>query len=254
MILVTGHRGFFGAAAVRALAAARVPHRLSEGDVRDRARLRASMAGCRAVLHLAARHEDREGDGFRCHPDSARALVEVASELGVERIVASSTAGVYGHRAHDNTDETSPEAPDTPHARSRAEADAVLLSSSVRAVVVRPRFVLGQGDRHVGPRLARLPLLLDGGRARWSTVDVDALARVLLALVDRPSPPILLVDDGRPVTVRELVARYRGRAPTLSLPSRLLPSALRESPKVRFLTTDQVFDTRLLRATLPELA
>lgn len=249
MLLVTGHRGFLGSAVVRRLVAAGRPFRTPTGDVRDRAALRTAMAGCSAVVHLAYRHEDRDGDGLRGNVDGARAVAEVAAELGVARIVGSSTAGVWGHGEHRGTDERAAERPDTPHARSRAEADRLLLGGAVSAVVVRPRFVLGDGDRQVGPRLARLPVLPDGGRARWSVIDVDALAEVFLGLVDTPSPPILIAAEPEPVTVAELVLRYRGSCPP-SLSSRLLPGPLRRWPRVAFLLRDQVFSSSRLWATL----
>jgi nucleoside-diphosphate-sugar epimerase len=226
MILVTGGAGVVGARLIRRLAADGVPHAGFTGDVRDHDALAAAVRPARAVVHLAAKHVDRDGTGFACNVAGARNLAAVA---GDRRVVALSTTGVYGHAPHRDADEDTPLAPDTPQSRARAEADEVLLDQLDDALILRHRFVYGPGDVDVLPRLwrtaRRLPVWPGDGAARLSLVHVDDLALALLEAARRDPAPgqrVFHVTDGRPMRldalVAELCARWGGRSPRLRVP------------------------------------
>lgn len=113
--LVTGASGFIGGCLTRQLlraghevaALVRSPQAagdleadgvvLFEGDVRDKSSLRALMSGLDGLFHLAAWYrigaKDR-GEAYRTNVEGTRNVLETARELGVPRIVYTSTVAV----------------------------------------------------------------------------------------------------------------------------------------------------------------
>lgn len=272
MLLVTGWRGFIGARVVRRLEAEGVAFRRLEGDVRELASVRDQAQGCDAIVHLAFRNVDR-GDGFSVNPEGTASVAEAAAAAGA-RVVALSTAGVYGHGRHVDADESTPFAPDTPFSASRAEAEQVLIASGVPHVRLRHRFVYGPGDAHVVPRLhravTRAPALVDHGDARLSFVHVDDLARVIVRATTAELPAgevVFHVTDGVPLAFRDvaaaLVGRFGGRVPTRSVPYAAVDLVARALDAVRgthlreqlaLVGREQTFSNRRLLAWLPDLA
>ena len=113
--LVTGASGFIGGCLARQLlraghevaALVRNPDAaghleaagasIHQGDVRDKSSLRAPMSGVDGLFHLAAWYRigvrDR-GEAYRTNVDGTRNVLETARELGVPRIVYTSTVAV----------------------------------------------------------------------------------------------------------------------------------------------------------------
>lgn len=306
MILLTGGSGFLGRHVVRGLAAAEPgrPLRLllrqasietpgTEvvlGDLRDEESLRRAVAGADAVVHLAGKTIDRDGTGFdEINVEGTRRLCRAALAAGVSRFVYVSSVGVYGHGAHRDADESTPVRPDTPFSRSKAEAERLVLEPHRRgdwtAIVLRHRFVYGEGDAHVLPRMMvaarKYPFWIGGGRARLSLVPADDLADVVrrLATVGREDlaidgSPVYHVTGGEPTTYRQVVTEicraFGYRLPRLSIPFALVyyPLRARElllgidpetsasgltSIRLKLVAQDDYFSDRKLRRLLPDL-
>jgi nucleoside-diphosphate-sugar epimerase len=144
------------------------------------------------VIHCASKQVDADGSGYGVNLRGIEALCQRIAEQGAARhtraVLFVSSCSVYGSGPQLRVRESAPLRPDTPLARSRAACEARLHvladHSACRVEVFRPRFVLGLGDQHVLPGLARLTergLTLGNGEQRFSVIDVDDLARILLA-------------------------------------------------------------------------
>lgn len=250
-VLVTGASGFVGTAllpalterghAVRAAARAAPPETgaVAVGNIGPETDWRAALAGCDAVVHLAARvHVMRDGEAdplaaYR-HVNTAGTirLAEQAAAAGVRTFVFMSTAKVLGEASPPGstfTDASLP-APTDPYAVSKAEAEgglaAIGVRTGMRVVTLRPPLVYGPG---VGANFLRLMdavvkgawLPLGAVRNRRSLVYVGNLAAAVTAVLERgDAHGAYLVADGDPLSSPDLVRRI---ADALGRPARLLP-------------------------------
>lgn len=141
-VLVTGGAGYIGSVTtahlldqghtVRVLDDLSTGHRVAldpraafvEGRVQDAARLESALDGIDAVVHFAALSLVGESMReplryFRENLSGAWTLLEGMHRAGVQRLVFSSTAAVYGEPGVDVIDETTPAAPVNPYGRSK---------------------------------------------------------------------------------------------------------------------------------------
>lgn len=171
-ILVTGATGFIGKPltlellkagyAVHALVrnpgkAADLSHpdlTLFEGDLDRPESVRAAMEGCTQVYHLAAFAQAWSADGSvfdRINFAAGRSLLEAALQSGVERVVITSTGGVFGPSTGGKpNDETAVAQPSfmTAYERSKAKLEAVVpdfVHRGLEVVIVNPTRVFGPG-------------------------------------------------------------------------------------------------------------
>lgn len=235
-ILLLGGSGFVGRALLRELAL------LPAGAVRVRALLRTPDAVAAlpflekvqgslehlptnlapgepyVLVHLAVKHIDRDGSGFiATNVDATRALLDALRPPPMG-IVYGSSMSVYGQGAQDGIDEGAPTSPDTPLGESRIRAEQEIATFARRhalsAFSLRPRFVLGDGDRFVIPALAKLVrrgIGIGSGQQRFSVIDVADYARVIVRLAKRAasgSPIVQSLNVGyeRPVSFAEIAA------------------------------------------------
>jgi nucleoside-diphosphate-sugar epimerase len=180
---------------------------LVQGDVTDVALLRRSMEGCDRVFHLAAYAKNWAADPqtyFRLNVQGVRDVFAVAKELGVRRVVWTSTcltlgptpAGVIGDEAMPRTsnsyftlyEET----------KSIAEKESLQMAGEgFPVVVVNPTRVYGPGNLTEGNSVTRLiddydhgklPFLLNRGRNVGNWVLVDDVVEGLWLAMERGRP------------------------------------------------------------------
>jgi len=187
------------AIAVRAMGA-----RLLRGDVTDRESMRAGMAGTDAVVHNAGWYEfgltkQAERRMQAINADGTFHVLNLASELGIPRIVYTSTILAYGPTGDAVADETFERRtpPASAYERTKAEAHGIaadLQKQGVPIVIAAPAGVIGRGDHSGLGILARLyvrgilPPILFGAAGWRAHVHVDDCAEAIARCVDRGRP------------------------------------------------------------------
>jgi len=216
--LVTGGTGFVGSAVVRALLQegvtvcclvrassdlrnlAGLDVTLVQGDLADKVSLRQAMVGCQQLYHVAAFYSTRPEDAqrmFQVNVDGTRHVLSLAAEMGLGRIVYTSTIGVIGRPVDDrlpteedlfaNWDNASP------YARSKLQAEGVALESAgqgLPVVLVNPCAPVGRGyikpsstgERIIAYLQGRVPSFVSGG---INFVGVEDVARGHLLAAER---------------------------------------------------------------------
>lgn len=134
------------------------------GDIRDQNGIREAMKGCEAVFHLAA----LIGIPYSYHsPDvyvdtnvkGTLNILQAARDLGVKKIIHTSTSEVYGTAQFVPITELHPINPQSPYAATKAGADFLALtffrSFGIPVVVVRPFNTYGprQSARAIVPTI-----------------------------------------------------------------------------------------------------
>jgi 2-alkyl-3-oxoalkanoate reductase len=238
-ILVTGGRGLLGGAVVRELAgrghSVTVLQRSPAGhdgsivevlgDVTDQASVASAVAGCQAVVHLAAKVSmvGDWSDFARTNVEGTRTVLAEARAAGVDRFVQVSSPSVaHAGRPLIGAPAASadPDRARGHYARSKAQAELLALSADAHGfavTAVRPHLVWGPGDTQLIGRIAdrarrgRL-LLVDDGAALIDTTYVDNAASAIAQAVERCAEPevhgrAFVVSNGEPRTVHEILSR-----------------------------------------------
>lgn len=103
------------------------------GDIRDPHGVREAMKGCGVVLHLAALiaipySYHSPATYIDTNVTGTLNVVQAARDLGVSRVVVTSTSEVYGTARYVPIDEAHPMQPQSPYSASKIGADAIALS------------------------------------------------------------------------------------------------------------------------------
>jgi len=214
LVLVTGGTGMVGSLAAQRLLQAGyevramvrdparpgplrgLPVELVAGDLAAPETLPPTLRGVQYVVHAAAQVGDwGPAELYRAINVIAleHFVTAAAREPGFQRWIQISSLGVYPGRDHHGTDETA-EIDLTGldgYTRTKAEAEVLLRTHMARgfpAVILRPGFIYGPGDRHVLPRLreklqaGKMKLIGDGRKLLNNTNVGNLLGAVLLAL------------------------------------------------------------------------
>jgi UDP-glucose 4-epimerase len=146
------------------------------GDVRDTERLTAELRerGCTAIVHMAALAEVGESvvrpDLYRdVNTAGTESLARAAAAAGVERIVFSSTAAVYGQPDEMPITEGAAAAPTNPYGQTKLAAELVLFAPHAPFSVAALRYfnacgAYGACGEDHRPETHLLPLALRAAR------------------------------------------------------------------------------------------
>jgi dTDP-glucose 4,6-dehydratase len=150
------------------------------GDLADRDSVRAAMEGCEIVFHLGALiaipYSYRAPLSYvKVNVEGTLNVLQAARDLGVRRVVHTSTSEVYGTARYVPIDEAHPLQAQSPYAASKIGADKLAesfhLSFGLPVVTVRPFNTFGprQSPRAVIPTIALQ--CLTGGDIRLGNLD-----------------------------------------------------------------------------------
>ena len=249
--LVTGASGFLGWHVARSVAArglrvrvmARRPESVSgldaevvAGDLRDAESLKAAVAGCASVFHVAADYRLWVRDPrpmYESNVEGTRNLINAARAAGVERFVYTSTVGCIGLVAGGLGDETTPVSLDQMNGhykRSKFLAEQVALEaagSGFPVIIVNPTAPIGAHDVKPTPTgqtvveflRGRMPAFIDTGLNVVDAADA-AEGHWLAHEYGKPGERYILGSEN--LTLEQILAalaRQSGRkAPTTSIP------------------------------------
>jgi nucleoside-diphosphate-sugar epimerase len=252
---VTGGSGFVGGALIRRLraegwevralarsdAAAQKVEALGAqamaGDLSNTGALTDGARGCTVCFHAAAKVEDwgDPAEFERINVHGTRNVIVACREAGVGRLVHVGTeAALMAGEPLVNVDEAAPLRPDSPvlYSASKAKAEALVRAandSALETVVVRPRFVWGNGDTTLLPALVDMVekgrfRWIDGGRQLTDTTHIDNTVEGLWLAANRaPAGGVYFVTDGQPVVFREfLTAMLAGQG--VEIPEKNVPA------------------------------
>ncbi len=257
MILVTGATGFIGRHVLSRLLQSNKPEDirillmenekdfLNEypglsyviGDLGDEGTIGEAVRGVKTIIHLASKNIDRDKTGFNAiNVEGTRKLCKAGQEQDIERFIYLSSVGVYGHGSHRDANENTKLAPDTDFSVSKAKAEQIVLDHNAKGIfngtVLRHRFVYGEGDMHVVPRMIKAArkykFLLSKGKARMSFIKVEDVAEIIHAFTqttEKEKDPVYHITDGVPLRYRDLIGLIC-EAYDFDPPSRNIPLGL----------------------------
>lgn len=200
-----------------------------QGDLSDYESFPRALDGVDIVVHSAAHIGDwGPADKYRdVNVVALEHLLTAAERTGqIRRWIQVSTLGVYPARDHYGTDETVP--PDMSgldgYTRTKAEAE-VLLQRHISeyqfpAVILRPGFIYGPGERHAIPRLIKrfeqgAVKFIGDGQKVLNNVYVGNFVEAVMSAIEKPDVvgETFNIRDPRLVTREEYlttVADYLG--------------------------------------------
>jgi len=271
-VFLTGATGFIGAHVARALVErghrVRCLHRSTVrpaddhqlpvewrlGDLTDRASIRRAAAGAEVIFHCAADYRLYAPDPlelYRNNVGGTRNVLAVAAELGVQRVVYTSSVGTLSVRGRQPANENARAEPHQvvgAYKRSKvlAEREAERwVARGLPVVVVSPSTPIGERDVKPTPtgRMVvdflngRMPAYVDTG---LNVVDVHDVAIGHVLAAERGQPGQTYILGHQNLTLREileLLARLTGRpAPRIRLPHWMpLAIAHLEQPLARWM-------------------
>lgn len=239
-VFITGATGFVGGHVARSYAAegaqlrllTRQTSRLDSlagldaetvvGDLREPERLRSALAGCDALVHVAADYRLWVRDPkemYAANVDGTRELLKLAREVGVQRVVYTSSVATMGFKA-DGTivnEETPVSLADMigHYKRSKflGEQEAIRAAQGGQHVMIlNPTTPIGAGDVKPTPtgRIIvdflnrKFPAYVDTG---LNLVDVAEVARMHVVALGRGTPGERYILGGENLTLKQILDR-----------------------------------------------
>ena len=199
--------------------------RVIPGDVRDAGRVREAVDGCEVVFHLAALigipYSYVAPESYvQVNVEGTSNVALACRQLGVSRLVHTSTSETYGSAVQVPIDEDHPLQPQSPYSASKIGGDMMALSYwhafELPVAVVRPFNTYGprQSTRAVIPTILTQ---LHGGATEirlgataptrdFNYVDDTVSGFLAVAGCDRAMGSVVNIGSGREISIGDLVA------------------------------------------------
>ncbi len=207
------------------------------GDLRTPEPLRSALTGCDALVHVAADYRlwvPDPDDMYKANVAGTRDLLRIAREVGVPRVVYTSSVATMGFTKTDTiVDERTPvsEADMIGHyKRSKwlAEQEAIAAARAGQHVMIlNPTTPIGSADRKPTPtgRIIvdflnrQFPAYVDTG---LNLVDVAEIARMHVVALERGTPGERYILGGENLTLKQILDRMAAisglPSPTMKVP------------------------------------
>ncbi len=254
-VFITGATGFVGGHVARCYAAegaklrlltrqtsrldslAGIDAEMVTGDLREPAKLRCALEGCDALVHVAADYRLWVRDPeqmYAANVTGTRELLKLAHEVGVQRVVYTSSVATMGFKA-DGTivnEETPVSLAEMigHYKRSKfmGELEAIRAAQTGQHVMIlNPTTPIGPGDSKPTPtgRIVvdflnkNFPAYVDTG---LNLVDVAEVARMHVVALDRGTPGERYILGGENLTLKQILDRMSAitglPSPTMKVP------------------------------------
>jgi nucleoside-diphosphate-sugar epimerase len=187
------------------------------GDLLERERVRAAVAGCDGVYHIAALYREAKhgGDMYRrVNVDGTHNLIDAAEDAGVARFVHCSTVGVHGD-VKAPADENAPFNPGDVYQTTKLEGELLVKERMERgfgATIFRPVGIHGPGDLRflkLFRTIARGRFRMIGaGRVVYHMTYIDDLVEGIILCGEHPAArgQTYILSGPRYTPLEELVA------------------------------------------------
>ncbi|MBU4306949.1 MAG: SDR family NAD(P)-dependent oxidoreductase [Candidatus Aminicenantes bacterium] len=206
-----------------------------KGDVRDRETVEKAMAGCNVVFHLAASVGNKRSIDDPLNDSGINVLgtlnvLEAVRKHSIQRIVFSSSAGIFGELKTLPIAEDHPQDPDSPYGTSKLAAEKMCLVYNklygMRNVCLRYFNVYGLNQRYdaygnVIPIFANrilkdesLTIYGDGEQTRDFVNVADVAAANIAAAFSPDACGVFNIGSGTRVTINELARLIQEAAGT----------------------------------------
>lgn len=207
------------------------------GDLREPEKLRSAIAGCDALVHVAADYRLWVRDPeqmYAANVGGTRELLKLAREVGVPRVVYTSSVATMGFKADGTivSEETPVALADMigHYKRSKflGEQEAIQAAKAGQHVMIlNPTTPIGPGDAKPTPtgRIIvdflnkQFPAYVDTG---LNLVDVDEVAGMHVAALDRGTPGERYILGGENLTLKQILDRMSAitglPSPTMKVP------------------------------------
>ena len=238
----------------------------------DHSDLSLLLTGCDSVIHAAALSASwGPRDAFvSANLTVTQRMIEAARKAGARRFVFVSSPSIHAtfeHRTGITESDPPASEPLNHYAETKLAAERLVLASSsqmLRCCAIRPRALVGEGDRVILPKLAQLARrkrmpLPGGGNALIELTDLRDAAWAICEAEERAETiggQAINISGGKPVTVRDLAGRLAealGSSPklvTLPLPLAKAIAHLAEAIAHRTGSEQEPVLTRYTFATL----
>lgn len=273
-VFITGATGFVGGHVARAYASegaslrllTRQTSRLDSltgidaetvvGDLREPEKLRTALTGCDALVHVAADYRLWVRDPaqmYAANVDGTRELLRIAREVGVQRVVYTSSVATMGFKSDGSivNEETPVSLANMigPYKRSKflGEQEAIQAAQAGQHVMIlNPTTPIGPGDAKPTPtgRIIvdflnkKFPAYVDTG---LNLVDVGEVARMHVVALEKGTPGGRYILGGENLTLKQILDRMSSIT-GLPSPTMKVPHAV----AMAFALFDENFTGRLL--------
>lgn len=191
----------------------------------------------------------------------------------IHTFVYASSMSVYGQGPFRKIDEDAQKNPETFLAQSRFKAEQIITKLSqekdFNALLMRPRFILGDRDRSTFPALektAKYPFSIGNESQEFSFIGTDDYAQIMIALVDKHLQGTKICEAyniayPKPLSLKTmltlLLPMRKPRRIKLPVKSvifflRILNIKIKLRTQLQLIGLDQVLSTKKLERALPE--